>query len=469
MKHKTLTKAERRIQDKALREKCPRSTHAEWNPRQRSQDIINLLEESNADRIPGLIAVRYGRMAQTPFTFFRGSAIVQARDLMMSPVSGITVQACGDCHVKNFGGFATPERNIVFDINDFDETFPGPWEWDIKRLVVSIVLCARDRDFSKKDAEEAVRAAVESYRKRMSEYADMKLLEVWYSEITFDDLKDFFRGNMELLGRKKLQEGVEREEKEAYTRTSVAIFPKITTVEGGIRRIVNNPPYIFHFKENLSELEKTTRKFMKHYANTLQVDRRQILNQYSHVDIAVKVVGIGSVGTRCMILLLLADEDDPIFLQIKEARRSVLEPSSPKSRFNNQGQRVVEGQRLMQATSDIFLGWSRVPNGHEYYVRQLRDMKVAPEPGTITQSALTGISMISGWALARAHAKSSDGDAPMIAGYLGSSDRFDDALVEYAESYADQVELDFAAFKKAISSGRIHTDINESGDLSFLL
>ncbi|MFI5322582.1 MAG: DUF2252 domain-containing protein [Thermodesulfobacteriota bacterium] len=469
MKHKTLTKAERRMQGKALREKRPRSTHAEWNPRQRSQDIINLLEESNADRIPGLIAVRYGRMAQTPFTFFRGSAIVQARDLMISPVSGITVQACGDCHVKNFGGFATPERNLVFDINDFDETFPGPWEWDIKRLVVSIVLCARDRDFSKKDAEEAVRAAVESYRKRMSEYADMKLLEVWYSKITFDDLKDFFRGSMELLGRKKLLEGVEREEKEANTKTSEAIFPKITTVEGGTRRIVNNPPYIFHFKENLSELEKTTRKFMKHYANTLQADRRQILNQYSHADIAVKVVGIGSVGTRCMILLLLADEDDPIFLQIKEARRSVLEPPGARSRYKNQGQRVAEGQRLMQAASDIFLGWSRVPNGHDYYVRQLRDMKVAPEPGTITQSALTGISMISGWALARAHAKASDGDAPMIAGYLGSSDRFDDALVEYAESYADQVELDFSAFKKAISSGRIHTDINESGDLSFLL
>jgi uncharacterized protein (DUF2252 family) len=461
MKHKILTKEERKKQGKALREKCPRSTHAEWNPRQNSLDVIKLLEESNADRIPGLIAVRYGRMAQTPFTFFRGSAIIQARDLMISQVSGITVQACGDCHMINFGGFATPERNLVFDINDFDETFPGPWEWDIKRLTVSIVLCARNLNFSKKEAEEAVRAAVESYRTRMSEYADMKLIELWYSKITLEDLMEAFKDHKDAIRR------IEKKKEEAQSRTSEALYPKIITSETGRPRIIDNPPYIFHFKENITEFEKAAMKFRKRYEKTLQADRRLLYNSYSPVDIAVKVVGIGSVGTRCVVSLLLADENDPLFLQIKEARRSVLEPPRPKSRFRNQGQRVVDGQRLMQATGDIFLGWSRVPNGHDYYIRQLRDMKVSAEPETFQPETLTDYSTMCGWALARAHAKA--GDAPMIAGYLGTSNKIDDALVEYAGSYADQVEQDFAAFKRAISSGRIHTDIDESSEFSFLL
>ncbi len=267
MKPKTLTNAERRKRGKALREKCPRSAHAEWNPRPRPQAVVDLLEESNADRIPGLIAIRYGRMAQTPFAFFRGSAIIQARDLMLSPASGITVQACGDCHLMNFGGFATPERNLAFDINDFDETFPGAWEWDIKRLAVSIVLCARDLDFSKKEAEEAVRAAVESYRTRMWEYADMKMLELWYSKITLDDLIEAFKDHEDAVKR------IEKKKEEARSRTSEALFPKLTDVKDGLRRIVDNPPYIFHFKENVPEFEKAARAFRKHYEKTLQADR----------------------------------------------------------------------------------------------------------------------------------------------------------------------------------------------------
>jgi uncharacterized protein (DUF2252 family) len=461
MNSKLITNEERRKEGKALRENCPRSSHAEWKPRPRQQDIIKLLEESNADRIPGLIAIRYGRMAQTPFTFFRGSAIIQARDLMKSPVSGITLQACGDCHLMNFGGFATPERNLVFDINDFDETFPGPFEWDLKRLAVSIVLCARDRDFSKKDAEEAVGAAVQSYRTRMSNYADMKLLEVWYSKITLDDLMYAFEEHKDVVKR------IKRKKEEAQSRTSESLFPKLTAAGNGRRKILDNPPFIYHFKQNVSEFEKLRDKFIKHYANTLQSDRRLLYDNFIPEDIVVKVVGIGSVGTRCIVELLMAGEDDPLFLQVKEARRSVLEPPGIKSLYKNQGQRVVEGQRLLQATSDIFLGWSKVPNGHDYYVRQLRDMKVSAEPETFRPETLRDYSTMCGWALARAHAKA--GNEKMITGYLGSSDKFDDALVTYAVSYADQVERDFEVFKKAISSGRLHTDIDESSELSFLL
>ena len=269
MNPKILTNAERRKRGKALREKCPRSSHAEWNPQPRASKYHKSAAKiPNADRIPGLIAIRYGRMAQTPFAFFRGSAIIQARDLMLSPVSGITLQACGDCHLMNFGGFATPERNLVFDINDFDETFPAPFEWDIKRLAASIVLCARERDFSKKDAEKAVRAAVESYRTRMSEYADLTLLELWYSKITLDDMMEAFKEHEDTVKR------IQKKKEEAQSRTPEALFPKITDVKDGLRRIVDNPPYIFHFKENVPEFEKAAMRFRKQYEKTLQADRR---------------------------------------------------------------------------------------------------------------------------------------------------------------------------------------------------
>ena len=345
-----LSKSERRKQGKALHEKCPRSAQAEWKPRSKSQDIVELLEESDVDRIAGLIPVKYQRMSVSPFTFYRGAAIIQARDLAKAPVSGITVQACGDCHLANFGGFASPERVLVFDINDFDETFPGPWEWDIKRLGASLVLAARDRSFSKAIADEAVRAAAASYRERMAEFAQMTVLDTWYARVSIDALKEHFRKDTDMSAR------LSAKQKQARSRTSEAVVPKLTAVVNGRRKIKDEPPVIYHFDEFARDFEKQRLKFTEEYKNSLQADRRKLYERYRFQDAAIKVVGVGSVGTRCYLSLLLADEDDPLFLQFKEARRSVLESPRGKSRYANQGFRVVEGIHVMQAASDIFLG-----------------------------------------------------------------------------------------------------------------
>ncbi len=455
-----LSKTERRKQGKALREKCPRTAQAEWKTRSKSQDIINLLEESDADRIPGLIPMKYQRMSVSPFTFYRGAAIIQARDLADARVSGITVQACGDCHLANFGGLATPERALVFDINDFDETFPGPWEWDVKRLGASLVLAARDRNFSKGIADEAVRAATASYRERMSEFAEMTVLETWYARVTIDALKEYFRKDADMSSR------LSTKQKQARSQNSEAVIPKLTAVENGRRKIRDNPPVIYHFDEFAPDFEKQRLKFTEQYKQSLQADRRRLYERYRYQDSAVKVVGVGSVGTRCYLSLLLADEDDPLFLQFKEARRSVLEPPRGKSRYANQGFRVVEGIHVMQAASDIFLGWSHT-KGHDYYVRQFRDMKVSAEVETFRPSTLVGYAIMCGWALARAHAKA--GDAAMIAGYLGSTDQFDDALAQYSRAYANQAERDYEVFQSAIRSGRLSTEPAKGAGLEFLL
>jgi len=455
-----LSKTERRKQGKALREKCPRTAQAEWKPRSKSTDIVELLQESDADRIPGLIPVKYQRMSVSPFTFYRGAAILQARDLANARVSGITVQACGDCHLANFGGFATPERTLVFDINDFDETFPGPWEWDVKRLGASLVLAARDRSFSKAIANEAVRAAASSYRERMSEFAEMTVLETWYARISADDLKEYFRKDADMSAR------LSAKQKQARSRNSEAVFPKLTAIVDGRRKIQDEPPVIYHFDEFSPHFEKQRLKFTEEYKQSLQADRRRLYERYRFQDVAMKVVGVGSVGTRCYLSLLLADDDDPLFLQFKEARRSVLEPPRGKSRYANQGYRVVEGIHVMQAASDIFLGWSRT-KGHYYYVRQFRDMKVSAEVETFRPSTLVGYATMCGWALARAHAKA--GDAAMIAGYLGSGDQFDDALAKYSEAYADQAERDYETFQAAIRSGRLSTEPEKGAGLDFLV
>ena len=455
-----LSRSERHSQGKALRKGCPRTAHAEWKPRSESEDIIKLLEESDADRIPGLIPVKYQRMAMSPFTFFRGAAIIQARDLANASVSGIMVQACGDCHLMNFGGFASPERVMVFDINDFDETFPGPWEWDLKRLGASLVLAARDQSFSKHIAADAVGAAARSYRQRMSEFAEMKVLEIWYAHVDANALLEYFRKDPDMLAR------LTKKQKQARLQTSEAVVPKLTTVVDGRRQIKDSPPALFHFQQNLQDFAKTNRDHIEQYRNSLQADRLTVFDRYRFQDTAVKVVGVGSVGTRCYVHLLLADEDDPLFLQSKEARRSVLESPRGKSRFEHQGLRIVEGQRLMQAASDIFLGWFRSANGHDYYVRQFRDMKVSAEVDTFQPGTLVAYASMCGWAVARAHAKA--GDAAMIAGYLGSSDQFDDALEKYAIAYADQAEHDFAAFQAAIRSGRLQTEPAKSAGLEFL-
>ncbi len=454
------SKAERRKHGKALREKFPRTLQGEWDPRSKSQDIIKLLEESDADRIAGLIPVKYQRMSVSPFTFFRGTAIIQARDLASAPVSGIIVQACGDCHLANFGGFASPERTLVFDINDFDETFPGPWEWDVKRLGASLVLAARDQRFSKAVADQAVRAAAASYRKHMAEFAEMKVLDTWYAQVSIDAITDYFRKDQDMSAR--LSDKV----KQARSRNSEAVVPKLTAVVDGLRKIKDNPPVIYHVHEFTRDFEKQRVKFTDEYKQSLEVDRRHLYERYHYQDSAIKVVGVGSVGTRCYLSLLMADDDDPLFLQIKEARRSVLEPPGAKSRYAHQGLRVVEGQRVMQAASDIFLGWARTRK-HDYYFRQFRDMKVSAEVETFRPGTLVSYASLCGWALARAHAKA--GDAAMIAGYLGSNDQFDGALAQYSEAYADQAEQDFETFQAAIRSGRLSTEPAKEAGLEFLL
>jgi uncharacterized protein (DUF2252 family) len=454
------SKRERRKQGKALREKCPRTAQAEWKPRSKSQDIIKLLEESDADRIAGLVPVKYQRMSVSPFTFFRGTAIIQARDLANARVSGITVQVCGDCHLANFGGFASPERVLVFDINDFDETFPGPWEWDVKRLGVSLILAARDRSFSKTVADQAVRAAAASYREHMAEFAEMKVLETWYAQVSIDAIKEYFRKDQDMSAR------LSRKVKQARSQTSEAVIPKLTAIVDGRRQIKDNPPVIYHVHEFARDFEKQRVKFTEEYKKSLHADRRHLYERYRYQDSAVKVVGVGSVGTRCYLSLVLADEDDPLFLQVKEARRSVLESPRGKSRYAHQGFRVVEGQRVMQAASDIFLGWASTKE-HDYYLRQFRDMKVSAEIETFRPGTLVGYASLCGWTLARAHAKA--GGAAMIAGYLGSNDQFDDALAQYSEAYADQAERDFKAFQAAIRSGRLSTEPAKGAGLEFLL
>jgi uncharacterized protein (DUF2252 family) len=455
-----LSRSERRKEGRSLREKCPRVAQAEWKPRPKSQDIVKLLEESDADRIPGLIPVKYQRMAVSPFTFFRGAAIIQARDLAKARVSGITVQACGDCHLSNFGGFASPERALVFDINDFDETFPGPWEWDLKRLGASLILAARDRSFSKTTADEAVRAAAASYRERMSEFAEMKVLETWYTQVSLDAIKEHFRKDPDFSAR------LEKRHKKALSQTSEAVVPKLTEMVDGRVRIKDNPPVIFHFQQNVENFEKTNRMHFKRYLKSLSADRLKLFKHFRIQDTVIKVVGVGSVGTRCYVSLFLADDDDPLFLQTKEARRSVLEPPEGKSRFAHQAFRVVTGQRLMQASSDIFLGWFRSVHGHDYYIRQFRDMKASAEVETFLPGTLVAYATVCGWALARAHAKA--GDAAMIAGYLGSTGRFDAALVQYSKAYADQAERDYAAFQAAVRSGRLSTEPPRDAGLEFL-
>jgi uncharacterized protein (DUF2252 family) len=456
----TSSKIERRKQGKALREKCPRTSQAEWKPRSKSQDIVKLLEESDADRIAGLIPVKYQRMSASPFTFFRGAAIIQARDLANARVSGITVQLCGDCHLANFGGFASPERVLIFDINDFDETFPGPWEWDVKRLGASLILAARDRSFSRTTADQAVRAAAAAYRERMAEFAEMKVLDTWYAQVSIDAIKEYFRKDPDISAR------LAQKQKKALSQTSEAVIPKLTAVVNGFRKITDNPPVIYHFHEFTRNFEKQHAKFMEDYKNSLHADRRHLYERFQFQDTAIKVVGVGSVGTRCYLSLFLADEDDPLFLQVKEARRSVLESPRGKSRYAHQGLRVVEGQRVMQAASDIFLGWARTKE-HDYYLRQFRDMKVSAEVETFRPGTLVGYATLCGWTLARAHAKA--GGAAKIAGYLGSNDQFDDALAKYSEAYANQAERDFETFQKAVRSGRLSTEPAKGVGLEFLL
>jgi uncharacterized protein (DUF2252 family) len=442
---RNLSPTDRLSAGKALREALPRSAHANWQPGADRPDPIALLEESSQGRLSNLVPIRYGRMVKSPFTFLRGSAVVMAADLATTPVTGLRVQSCGDCHLLNFGGFATPERNLVFDVNDFDETLPAPWEWDVKRLAASLIVAGRSVKISGKNCQEAARSALRSYRENMGKYARISPLEVWYSRIDANVVRTFAEGAGHL-------QRVEQHVAKALTRTSAQTLPKLSEVVHGQWRITDFPPLIYHLPPD-DLLEEEVESVFQSYRQTLRDDLNVLLDRYRLVDIAIKVVGVGSVGTRCVVALLMADDNDPLFLQMKEARASVLEKYVGSSTYQNHGQRIVAGQRLMQAASDMFLGWTRSDRGHDFYVRQLRDMKTSVDIEKLSASELIGYGALCGWALARAHARS--GDAAMISGYLGKSDEFDRAIADFALAYADQTECDHQALVNAVKSGRI--------------
>ncbi|MFZ0211837.1 MAG: DUF2252 domain-containing protein [Candidatus Acidiferrales bacterium] len=430
---------------RSLRKRTPRSSHATWKASLRRPDPVSLLIKTDQGLLADLLPIRYGRMRQSPFAFYRGAGALMAFDISKTPATGLRVQGCGDCHVANFGGFGSPERTLVFDINDFDETLPAPWEWDVKRLAASIVLAGRVRDMREHDCDDAARIAVESYRNHMREYARMPAIDVWYSHLEASILIDDSRGS---AARKRWIDV----EEEAKSQTATHALPRITEVSKGRRRIIDRPPLVYHSRQ-LAKVEKTIRDIFRRYRETLPEERRVILDRYHIVDIARKVVGIGSVGTRCAVALLMAGENDPLFLQFKEARASILEPYAGRSCYENHGQRVVTGQRMLQAASDVFLGWTRDDNGRDYYFRQLRDMKMTVDFSTLSKQEWKEYVSVCGWTLARAHART--GDSAKIAGYLGKNEAFDEAIRKFAVAYADQTERDYAALVKAIRTGRL--------------
>jgi uncharacterized protein (DUF2252 family) len=436
---------ERMSAGKELRGRVPRNSHAEWTALSGRPDPIAVLRESDRGRLPELLPIRYGRMQQSPFAFFRGSAAVMARDLSRTPATGIRVQACGDCHASNFGGFASPERQLLFDINDFDETLQAPWEWDVKRLAASIVLASRELGLDGRRCEDAVETMAKSYRERMREYAHMRALEVWYSHM---DAEVFIEEAATTAARKRW----EQVEDAARLQTAEHIFPKIAHVINGRTRIVDHPPLVYHPRES-DIIRKHVIQMFRAYRETLPAERRIILDRYHILDVARKVVGIGSVGTRCAVALLMAGPHDPMLLQFKEALPSVLEPYAGKSAYANHGFRVVTGQRMLQSASDVFLGWTSDKEGRSYYFRQLRDMKMKIDLENMTKADWLEYVAICGWTLARAHART--GDAAVIGGYLGKSDMFDSALAKFAVSYADQADRDHALLVKAVRAGRV--------------
>ena len=447
-----VTREARHEAGRKLREKCPRTSHGEIIfGRGDTRDIVALIRDSNEDRLENLVPIRHGRMLQSSFAFFRGTAAIQAYDLAGTPISGIIVQACGDCHLVNFGGFATPERNLVFDINDFDETLPAPFEWDLKRLTASFVVAARSRGFKGDQPRDIAVEVIAAYRASMREREKNGFLEGWYSRITVDDVVRLFGKKSEIALRSKAKAIEGRRE------TREHIFHKFTKPSSGLPRILDQPPLIYHGSKKEVNL-RVIETFFRRYRETLAEERRILFDRYKPVDAALKVVGVGSVGTRCYIALLLGAPDDPLFLQVKEARPSVLERYAGRQRVAHNGQRVVIGQRLMQAASDIFLGWSRGPQGRDFYVRQLRDMKIAPDIDTQSPDVMRAYATLCGVALARAHDKA--GDAAMIAGYVGKSDQFDQAIADYAVGYADQVERDYATFVKAVRNGQLKSDLS---------
>ena len=457
-----LSVEERVARGKAARREVPRESHADFSPGAFRRDPVALLQRQATTRVPELVPIRYGRMLVSPFTFYRGAALVMAADLAGGPRSGITTQLCGDAHLMNFGAFGSPERRLVFGINDFDETLPGPWEWDVKRLAASFAIAGRDNGYSTKERKTVLLAAVGAYRKAMREFAGMKNLAVWYAHLDIEQAFAELQSQLDRATRKRAQANIAK----ARTRDSMQAFGKLTHVVDGERRIPSDPPLIQPVEElvegdELDQVMEWIRGVLRGYRRTLQSDRRELLEGFRFAGMARKVVGVGSVGTRAWIVLLLGrDEDDPLFLQAKEAEASVLEEFLAPSRHAPAGARVVHGQHLMQETSDIFLGYQRVeaPDGVErdFYVRQLRDWKGAALVETMTPATMVVYARLCAWTLARAHARS--GDRVAIASYLGGGDAFDRAIAHFSELYADQNERDYAALAAAVEAGKVAAD-----------
>ena len=461
-----LTAEERVKLGKEARTRAPRSSQAEFSPAVNRPDPVGLLERQATTRVPELVPIRYGRMLVSPFTFFRGAALIMASDLATTLRSGLTAQVCGDAHLSNFGLFASPERKLMFDVNDFAATLPGPWEWDLKRLAASVVIAARDREFTDKESRIAALEVGASYRREMARLAGLSTLDVWYSHIDVADLLaelEAAAGKTGSKADKRMAARTAQAVTKAHTRDSLQALGKLTTVVDGQLRIVSDPPLIVPTEELFSqdvsdEIHESFHQLVRGYRRSLQSDRRHLLEEFQFVQIARKVVGVGSVGTRAWILLMVGlGNDDPLFLQAKEAEASVLEEFVGKSGYANHGARVVAGQHLMQAASDIFLGYQTVegPDGvsRDFYIRQLRDWKGSFEVEGAIPQGLTKYVGVCAQALARAHARS--GDRVAIASYLGRGPTFERALAEFAETYADQNERDYEALRHAASTGRI--------------
>ncbi|MFG3040482.1 DUF2252 domain-containing protein [Streptomyces sp. NPDC048330] len=453
------TPEERAALGRKARRRAPRSSHAEYRPPADRTDPLTILEGQSATRVPELVPIRYGRMTESPFRFYRGAAAIMASDLAGTPRSGLTAQLCGDAHMLNFRLLASPERQLMFDINDFDETLPGPWEWDVKRLAASLVIAARANGFDDAERARIVRHTVRSYREAMTRFAAMRTIDVWYAKIDESRLEALTKDLLAKRGRRNLARALAK----ARTRDSLQAFDRLTETVGGRPVIAADPPLLVPVSDLLPELQRTAlerqfRRLIERYGATLPSDRRTLMADYRLADVARKVVGVGSVGTRCWIFLLLGRDDrDPLFLQAKEADTSVLAPYAGASAYRNQGERVVSGQRLMQATSDILLGWERVDGidgrRRDFYVRQLRDWKGIAEPERMLPRGMTAFGDMCGLTLARAHARS--GDRIAIAAYLGGGDSFDRALATFAEAYADQNERDHRALVDAVRAGRL--------------
>jgi uncharacterized protein (DUF2252 family) len=485
--------ADRRAKGVDARSSTPPSSHAGWEPATDRPDPVGLLEEQNHTREPDLVPVRHGRMVISPFTFYRGAARIMSADLAGTPTAGLDVQLCGDAHLSNFGAFASPERRLLFDLNDFDETLPGPFEWDVKRMAASFTIAARNNGLTQPEGTSVTGASVRAYREAMTQFADMPTMDLWYAHVSEDDLRAAIakvaptgHGKKDGKSRKdekakgakgshndgrdkradaELARAAKQGDKtlrKAHTRDSLQALSKLGELVDGRYRIVSQPPVVVPARDLAAaygmtpeEVETTVHQQFREYRATLQDDRRHLLERFEIIDMARKVVGVGSVGTRAFIVLLQGrDPQDPLFLQVKEATRSVLEDHLPKSRYRNPGERVVQGQRMMQAASDIYLGWTKgVQADRHYYWRQLRDMKASALVDTMSAAALELYAGLCGWTLARAHARS--GDPVAIAAYLGADDAFDRSITDFSQRYADQNDLDYQALVTAIRTGRV--------------